>query len=491
MYDSKQQNWAFSKADIAAMRFGYGIDVVRKNPKNIRDLLNHVKNPDRYPASVANRPNLATRVAAMNTFKKQAAALRNDTTASAEQVTQATKKSRRYVKQQLTLDSHARFMAAVESTTPFFERLVFFWADHFSISAKNTGVETVAFDYEQTAIRPHVDGYFYHMLRAVIGHPAMLQFLDNHISVGPHSQYVTYRKRKNMPLGAYKGLNENLGRELLELHTLGVQGGYTQQDVTNTGQLLAGWTVRKKDHTFQFVAGFAEPATTTILGKSYGGKDVGIHHVEALLQDLATHAKTAEFVCYKLAKHFISDHPPTHTVAKLQRVFLDTNGHLPSVYEALLNSDEAWDTFGQKTKRPFDHLVSGVKAAGLPLQDLNALSGKQKAFINNGLSVGMLTSLNQILYRVPAPNGWSDMAHSWITPQGVTYRLLWSARLARASMKKGGYLHRDTTNKRLYQVIRCCMGTTPPVHARTLVQDAPTKREALVLALINPAFIRR
>ncbi len=492
MYDSKQQHWKFSVSDIASMRFGYGIDIVRKNPQNKQDLLNHIDTPDRYPPAVANRPPLSDRVATLNALKKHASAIKKDKTATPKQMAQVPQKSRNYVKQQLTLDAHARFISAVQSQTPFFERLVFFWADHFSISAKNMGVQIVAFDYEQTAIRPHVDGYFYDMLRAVIGHPAMLRFLDNHISVGPNSKYITYRKRKKLPLNRFKGLNENLGRELLELHTLGVRGGYTQTDVTNTGQLLSGWTVNNTSHTFQFRADFAEPSIVTILGKSYGGADVGIQHMEALLKDLAKHPKTAEFVCMKLARHFISDHPPPHVVAHLQQVFLNTKGYLPSVYEALLNTDEAWQSFGQKTKRPFDHLVSGAKAVGLPIELLSApTTGKRKAVGNNGLSIRMLASLNQILYHVSGPNGWADMAHNWITPQGITYRLLWAAKIARISIKQGGYLYRDNNNEKLYRVIRACMGDAPPDYASILVEGAPSKRDAIMLALINPAFIRR
>ena len=491
MYENNTHKWTFSIADIAAMRFGYGIDVIRKNPKNKQDLLRHIKAPERFPPSVKNRPKLADRVDKVTALKKIASDIKQKNPSNIRAYKQAQKMSRTYVTQQLLLDSHAKFNSAVESTTPFFERLVFFWADHFSVSAKNNGVSMVAHDYEMRAIRPYVDGYFYDMLRAVIGHPAMLRFLDNHISVGPNSTYITSRNRKNQPLNKMRGLNENLGRELLELHTLGVGGGYTQTDVTNTGSLLAGWTVNK-NHQFIFRPEYAEPNAVPILGKSYGGKTPDITHMEQLLQDLAKHPKTAEYICTKLARHFISDTPPAHVVQNLSQVFLNTRGHLPSVYEALLNTDEAWDTFGQKTKRPFDHLVSGVKAVGLSMDAVQPQAGKTKNQVKrNTLTVGMLISLNQVLYHVPDPSGWSDMGRNWITPQGVTFRLLWASRIARASMRKGEFLNGKTYQKHLYQVVQCCMGDAPPVASKILVENAPSKVSAVALALMNPAFLRR
>lgn len=482
------QTWDFDTAEIVAMRFGYGVDGVRPNPTHKDDLIHHIKNPERFPPSVANRPPLAERVAIVRGYRDTISALRMEK-APAKQVKNIANTQKIYIRNTLVQDAHARFNAAVESRTPFFERLVFFWADHFSVSAKNNAVSMVAFDYEQTAIRPYVDGYFYDMLHAVIGHPAMLMFLDNHVSVGPNSRYIKNRKKSKTK--KHYGLNENLGRELLELHTLGVRGGYTQADVTHTGQLLSGWSVDKKTYTFQFRSDFAEPNRTVIMGKTYGGSDVSITHMQDLLRDLSRHPKTAEFIALKLARHFISDNPPSHVVNHLATVFLNTDGHLPSVYMALLDTPEVWTTFGQKTKRPFDYLVSGIKATGYPLQELQPIKTKTGRLRNNPLSVGMLKSLNQILYHVSGPNGWSDMGQDWITPPGITYRLVWASRLAKRCFRKQGPLAQDRKNQKLYQATQACLGATPAQDALYLVQGAPTRQDALTLALSNPAFLRR
>lgn len=481
----KMTNGTFSIADIASMRFGYGVDIVRPNPKTKADLLDHIANPDRIPQAVFNRPSVAERVAMQKRIQKDI-----PPNATAKQKQGAGRRGRSYINNQLRIDAHARIVAAVESRTPFFERLVFFWADHFSVSSKNPHVATVALDYENTAIRPHVDGTFRDMLHAVIAHPAMLMFLDNHVSVGYNSQYIRFRKKKGQPLGKLKGLNENLGRELLELHTLGVNGGYSQQDVTNVGQLLAGWTVHMQKKTFVFRPEYAEPATTVILGKTYGGEKPSKSHMEKFLDDLAVHPSTIQFVCTKLARHFISDTPPRDVVNALVDTFMNTGGHLPSVYKTLLDSPQAWQTFGQKTKRPFDHIVSGIKALGMPTEQLMYQMDQEKNTVRyNRYTVGAMPALNQILFHVPGPNGWPDHSHAWVTPQGMTFRLKWAMRMARLATSKKGYIYKN--NKRLKQAFSACLGENPHNFTNVLVTNAPTRRESLILALTSPNFIRR
>ena len=471
-----------SMAEISAMRFGYGIDILRKNPENKSDLLSHITNPDRIPTAVKRRPTVKTRIERRNALKK----LGNGKTAKEKQ--KFSKQSRMYVKNQLKIDAHARVIAAVESKTPFFERLVFFWANHFAVSAKNPDVAMVSLDYENMAIRPHVDGTFRDMLHAVIAHPAMLMFLDNHISVGENSRYIKNRKKSGNALGKIKGLNENLGRELLELHTLGVTGGYTQTDVTNTAKLLTGWTTDKSKGYFQFKDSYAEPNEIKILGKIYGGKKPSQQHMEQLLDDLAIHPKTALYVCTKLARHFISDTPPKQCVDKLVETFMNTGGDLPSVYKTLLDLPQAWETFGQKTKTPFDHIVSGIKATGINSKLLTYKETK-RGINNNKYTIGAMPAMDQILYHVPGPDGWGDTANDWISPQGLTFRLKWAMRVARQSISKTGYIHRD--QKRLKRTFDACMGQSPDKMSNILVSGAPNRRDSLVLALTNPIFTRR
>ena len=474
----------FTKSEIASMRFGYGLDIKRSNPQHKSDLLSHIATPERIPTALQSRPSVDDRIAKRDVIKSEGQGK------SAKEKQKFARRSRQYLKNQLKIDAHMRLIAAVETSTPFFERLVFFWADHFSVSAKNPDVAMVALDYENTAIRPHVDGTFRDMLHAVTAHPAMLMFLDNHLSVGPNSRYIQNRKKKNLPLGKQKGLNENLGRELLELHTLGVTGGYTQADVTNASRLLTGWTVDKSRGHFRFRPEYAEPAPTVILGKKYGAKKPLKSHMEKLLDDLAVHPKTALYVCGKLARHFIADSPPKHCIDKLVDTFLKTGGDLPSVYKALLDMPESWDTFGQKTKRPFDHIVSGIKATGLDSKLLLPRMDNNKNGVRpSNFSVGAMFALDQILYHVPGPNGWADTAEAWISPQGLTFRLKWAMRIAGYSASKKGYIHNNKA--KLQKTFEACLGKSPDKMSNILVTGAPNRRDSIVLALTNPTFTRR
>jgi uncharacterized protein (DUF1800 family) len=235
-------------------------------------------------------------------------------------------------------EAHARFAHAVGTERPFLERLTQFWTNHFAVSIDKIVVLGLAGAFEREAIRPNVTGNFTGLLLAVEKHPAMLLYLDNQTSIGPHSraaQFVAHRSRRKLDI------NENLAREILELHTLGVNGGYTQADVTEFARVLTGWTARPMMNApgggaagFAFVAARHEPGARTLLGKTYA--EDGMAQGEAVLRDLAAHPATAQFVATKLARHFIADEPPPEAVARIARAFRDSDGHLPTVYGALL-----------------------------------------------------------------------------------------------------------------------------------------------------------
>src|SRR5262245_1453812 len=240
-------------------------------------------------------------------------------------------------------EAAARFQHAAVTDAGFLERLVMFWSNHFCVSANKGPVRGIAGAYEREAIRPHVLGRFVDMLIAAEQHPAMLIYLDNAQSIGPNSKAGVNRGR---------GLNENLAREILELHTLGVGGGYTQEDVTNLARILTGWTVgnfanpRAEPGRFFFARARHEPGDWTVLGKRY--PDDGQRTGEDVLRDLARHPSTARRVAGKLARHFVSENPPAALVEQLERTFLATRGNLRAVMEALIKSPEAWEASAAK-----------------------------------------------------------------------------------------------------------------------------------------------
>ena len=248
----------------------------------------------------------------------------------------------------------ARLQRAVIADCGFAERLVVFWSNHFCISANKGGLARMwAGSFEREAIRPYVLGRFGDMLKAVEQHPAMLFFLDNQQSLGPESRAGQNRKR---------GLNENLAREIMELHTLGVGGGYSQDDVTSLARIITGWTYAGRQGqlgtpgTFAFNANAHQPGAQWLLGKIY--ENTGLAQGEAALADLARHPSTAKFIAAKFARHFVADDPPPALVARLRDVFGKSDGDLKALASALLDSDDAWQTPMTKMRSPYEFLVA-------------------------------------------------------------------------------------------------------------------------------------
>jgi uncharacterized protein (DUF1800 family) len=347
----------------------------------------------------------------------------------------------------------------------FVERLVWFWMNHFAISVSKSGRLTVlAGPYEREAIRPHVLGRFADMLVAVETHPAMLLYLDNAVSIGPNSPAGRNRRR---------GLNENLAREILELHTLGVNGGYTQSDVTRLSALITGWTVAgangRSDQpgTFSFNVNWHEPGPQQVLGATYqGGDETG--GIEAL-RTIARHPSTARHIAVKLARHFVSDVPPPALVERLTKVFRDTDGDLYQLSLALLRSPEAWATARTKLRTPREFVVAAMRLPGGFSHDR-----RPNAFMS------YLTTLGEPLWTPPAPNGFPDDFESWASPEGLGKRLDVSARLSARVQ-----VHFEDT-------VATAFGAAKPSEetVRTL-RGAESSQQAATLLLMSPEFQRR
>ena len=294
----------------------------------------------------------------------------------------------------------ARLHAAADSDAPLQERLTRFWSNHFTVSCVRPVIRGFAGAFEREAIRPHITGRFVDMLLAAARHPAMLFYLDQVLSIGPNSLAGQRQHR---------GLNENLAREMMELHTLGVDGGYTQDDVEALARILTGWSIaRRRDPEvgqFRFYPQLHEPGPQRLLGKIYaeGGSEQG----EAALRDLASHPATATHIATKLARHFIADDPPKDSVQRIAAVFRNTGGDLKRVTQAVIREDAAWRVF-TKVRTPEDLLIASCRATGFtpppPFQ------------------VQTLHVLDQQPFFAPQPEGWSDHAKDWIGPESVLHR---------------------------------------------------------------------
>ncbi|MGL9621133.1 DUF1800 domain-containing protein [Bradyrhizobium sp. U531] len=298
-------------------------------------------------------------------------------------------------------EAKLRTEAALGADLGFAERLVWFWSNHFCISANK--IQSMSGAYEREAVRANALGRFVDLLLAAEGHPAMLFYLDNLGSMGANSVAGINRS---------SGLNENIAREIMELHTLGVRTGYTQGDVISFANVMTGWTLvppgadPQHGGDFTFNPRLHEPGGQTVLGKRYEQEDV--EQGRAVLRDLAAHPATATHVATKLARHFVADEPPPALVEQMAKRFRDTDGDLKQVAIAMVSSDEAWRPPPAKLKRPSEWVVGMVRATGITQVDPVLYTGGQQL-------------LGEPLWRPSAPKGYPDDEASWI--DGVGRRL--------------------------------------------------------------------
>ena len=363
----------------------------------------------------------------------------------------------------------ARASSALQTSAPFVERLVHFWSNHFAVSVDKLLVLGMAGAFEADAIRPHVLGRFEDMLLAVVRHPAMLLYLDQAQSIGPGSgagMRAADRQQRR------RGLNENLAREILELHTLGVRTGYTQEDVTEFARALTGWTLPGDRpggagaSTFRFVPALHEPGARTVLGRSY--PDGGEQQARAILQDLVAAPATGRHIATKLARHFVADEPPPALVRRLSDAFTRTGGDLPGVYRELIASTEAWQPTMAKFKTPWEWAISSLRALGrremTPMQ-----------------ATGLMNQLAQPVWRPGSPAGYDDVAGAWAAPDALLRRVEVAQRIA----AQAG----DAVDARALAP-RVLPGALSEATAGALAR-AESGTTALALLLVSPEFLRR
>ena len=402
---------------------------------------------------------------ARQNFKRKVS--RKNNSGSQADLTRNANKLLAYLKKESADTLRTAFISSAEeaviTSEPFKERLVQFWSNHFAVRAKNIYAKLLLPWFEHQAIRPFVTGRFHDMLLAAESHPMMLMFLDNVRSVGPGSPEGIKRDL---------GLNENLAREVMELHTLGVNGGYTQADVSEFAKALTGWTVgdevKESDDrfgSFLFEAASHEPGDVTLFGKIYPAG--GLAQGQQVLADLAVHPSTARYLSYKLAQHFIADEPADADVARLAEVYLATGGDLGEVYRALIALDSPWQSPLSKLKQPWDYGVSSLRVLGVTPDEEVARDLFQQ-----------LRAMGQPPYMPPGPQGWYDRADDWADASSLLSRIEWARIAARVAARDSD--PQDVAARALGPLLR--------ENTRRLMDDARNDEEALAVLIASPEF---
>lgn len=440
---------SLEKAFIALNRFGYGAD------QSGLDAVAH--GPQQFLKSQLQSTIIPEHLADQGGLDKSrdflVAARKNDPVA-----TQAAVPALR--------DDYMRFIGdltthRLETKQPFVERMVAFWTNHFTISLDKRSTLGLFRDYQYKAIRPHITGYFYDLLLAVTQHPAMLAYLDNITSFGPNS---LFGKRSG------KGLNENLAREILELHTLGVDGGYTQKDVTEFAKILTGWSLNKRpmqpiEVKFAFTRFIHEPGDKVLLGRTF--KEDGINEGLEALKMLAAHPSTAQHLARKIATHFVSDAPPESLISRLEKAYNNSGGHLGTVMRSLIDAPETWEEPLAKLKPTPDFVISAFRATGYKPNQIE-----------------IITSFDTMDYRAfnaPSPQGFSDQSTDWAAPGAVMKRIEWAQEFAQ----------RLTITMNPYDLAQKLFGPVMSAETAFSLKGAESGVQGLVLLLMSLEFQRR
>jgi uncharacterized protein (DUF1800 family) len=443
-------------ASIAATRFGLGarpgeIAAARSDPRGWLKAQIARTGADQLQASL---PDIRQSFAVFVAYRDAVQAAKGDP--------EARKQANQPIVEGARDEILARVQLATSTPAGFRERWTLFFANHFTVSAKEPQVAVAVGPFEREAIRPNVFGRFETLLTAATRHPGMLLYLDQAQSIGPGSPAGQKRK---------VGLNENLAREILELHTVGADAGYTQADVTEFARALTGWSMGAANAgpdagAYLYRASMHEPGPRTVLGRRYdAGQD---DQAARILADLAADPRTARRLARKIAAHFVSDTPPPALVARLEKAYIRSQGDLAVVAAALVDAPEAWAAPQSKLKTPYELIVSGYRAADA-----------QPRMVVREIDQP-LAALGQTPFRAPQPNGWSDLASDWAAPDAIVKRLAWAKGFAAAFAPQDPVAAADQA-----------LGARLSAPVRTAVARAETRDEAFALLLMSPEFQRR
>lgn len=465
---------------ITLNRFGLGARpdaAPLANPK--RWLIDQMAKFDPRPAAISALPRRSELITAIKDLRVENRERKAAKAEGADAAEMQFNEYRKALRDQYVAAVDARLGVALASRQDFAERLVHFWANHFAISIDKIVTVGLAGNFEFEAIRPHIFGRFVDLLKAASWHPAMLLYLDQAQSIGPNSvlaQRIGARRNREI------GLNENLAREILELHTLGDRTAYSQADVTEFARAMTGLTVGglgerrlqrilgsdTKPGEGIFVDALHEPGKRMIVGRSYTQN--GAEALDAILSDLATHPATARHIATKLARHFVADDPPPTLVQRLEANFLKTGGDLAALYRTLIEAPESWTGSGAKFKSPWEWTISALRALGI-----EAIPGREQA------AVALFNQMGQPVWKPGSPKGYGDIAADWAGPAGLMRRVETAGRFAKLAANR-------VDARKLAPTI--LPGAVSPLTAEHIAR-AESPEQGLALLLVSPEFLRR
>lgn len=459
---------------IAANRFGLGarpgeLAMLEKDPRAA--LLNQLQGPSSPSVYLTQLPSSEKVLAEVLKVRQEQRQMKKQ--AGDGPVPKNARKYAGLVRSYYVDQVGVRFKHAVETDYPFHERLVRFWSNHFAVSADKQPVSALAGLFENEAIRPNLGGSFFNLLIAAETHPAMILYLDNERSIGPDSM-IARRSKKRRSEKRDVGINENLAREILELHTLGVDGGYRQQDVTAFAKVLTGWSIGSDQGrlnagtpgAFLFRENAHEPGSQVIMGERY--QQFGFDQGVAVLRKLSLEPSTARLIATKLVRHFVADEPPAAMVDRVAKVFLDSGGNLPEVHAALVQSTEPWQEPLAKYKSPEEFVISTHRA-------YEHVPGRMR------IVIGALEQMGQMPLRPGSPEGWPDTAEQWGGADALYKRIEWANAVAR----------QVGSGRNPLDVGEMSLGANFSEHTRTAIKRAESVVQGTTLLLASPDFQRR
>jgi uncharacterized protein (DUF1800 family) len=451
---------------IAATRFGTGLSPIIELPLDLESMLGNLRGPDEAADLMpiagydATTPTLEF-ILKVNKARREARG--TDRQEETRQAARRTRRDQYDIFRHNTLVTMARCVTARDGLR---ERLTAFWADHFTVVARNANRRHLITPYIADAIRPNVSGRFADMVKAVVMHPSMLMYLEQTGSIGPSSPQGLKRGR---------GLNENLARELLELHLLGVNGGYDQTDVTQMAELLTGLNYRPaKGVTYR--AQQAEPGAEIVMGRRYSGNSA-LTTITSALEDLSIRPETAAHISHKLAVHFVSDTPDPDLVVSMTRAFLGSEGDLSAVTEAMLQHPAAWNPVRAKVRQPFTYIAASLRALGVRADRIMSLSNAE----TRRHLLKPLRLMGQPVQQPVGPDGWAEDPTAWITPQGLAGRISWAV----ASPSEFVDTLPDPR-----KFVQTAVGPTAPPELIFAADSAESLADGVALVLTSPAFQR-
>lgn len=454
---------------LAEHRFGYGRSARVAPPEDVGDMLAELRRADDAQAAFPIPPFRVMQDALALRIRFNSYARKHPETAEGQK---AQKKARQILRDMR--GDHSQWfvqtqLRRITASHGFRERLTAFWADHFTALGGGGLLRMASPLYVEEAVRPNVTGSFAGLLTACVTHPLMLHYLDQNSSVGPNSRAAMRRGRR-------RGLNENLAREVLELHTLGVDGPYTQTDVRELAKAFTGLGATRH-YGFKFRPAMVEPGAETVLGKTYdaGGGMVTIREV---LNDLARHPATAAHIARKLAVHFVSDIPSDDLIAHITAAYLRSEGDLMTCYAALLEHPHAWYPKSTNMRPPDEFVSASLRALGVTAQTLHQmdLRGVREVFFRP------LQLMGQAWLTPAGPDGFAEADGAWTTPQGISARLEWAVTVPTRLMP-------DLPDPR--EFVQAALGGQVPDAVRFAANTAETREVAIGLILAAPAFQRR